>query len=137
MPSGIHEGTWTSAIMNISTENDRYIAHHIGLGGRLFRRHPYKLMLTYSDNHGSYHSGPYLGEDPKDKPWGTVKETGLKQVSASFTGAIRINAGGRRQISPRTPSHTALNLLYGLYADKGSLYEDSVGVTIGLRCSFF
>ena len=137
LPSGIHEGTWTSAIMNISTENDRYIAHHIGLGGRLFRRHPYKLMLTYSDNHGSYHSGPYLGEDPKDKPWGTVKETGLKQVSASFTGAIKINAGGRRQISPRTPSHTALNLLYGLYADKGSLYDDSVGVTIGLRCSFF
>ena len=119
--------------MNISTENDRYIAHHIGVGGSLFRRHPYKLMLTYSDNHGSYHSGPYLGEDPKGKPWGTVKEKGLKQVSASFTGAIKLNAGGRRHIS----SHTELNLLYGLYADKGSLYEDSVGVTIGLKCSFF
>lgn len=125
LPMGIHAGTWTSALMNISTENDRYTAHHFGMGGKLFRKHPYKLMLTYSQNYGSYHSGPYLGESPADKPWGTVHETGLKQLSAAFVGEVNLSRVASR--------YGKLTALYGLYLDRGQLYNDTAGLTLGVR----
>lgn len=132
LPRGTHAGTWTSALMNISTENDRYTAHHLGMGGKLFRKHPYKLMLTYSQNYGSYHSGPYLGESPADKPWGTVKETGLKQFSAAFMGELNFKKESKN-ISNSPIPHDRLTGLYGIYLDKGELYKDAIGMTLGLR----
>lgn len=124
LPAGAHDGTWTSAHMNIGLDNDRYKAHHFGLGGKLWRRHPYKLMLTYSDNHGSYRQ-TYVGENPADKPWGTVEETGLKQFSSAFTGLVNVNRH----------RGFGIGIMYGLYYDKGELYPDTFGATLGVRCT--
>lgn len=123
LPKGVHGGKWSSALVNLGIENNRVKSHHLGIGGKLFRKHPYKLMLTYSDNYGTY-SAPYTGESQYQKPWGTVKETGLRQLSAAFMGQF----DGMFKVK-------GLSFLYGLYADKGQLYQGSVGVTFGVRYS--
>lgn len=118
---GTYDRSWSGNGVTLGFESNRYRAHHIGIGGMLFRKQPYKIMLTYSINHGTY-GKPYTGESAWQKPWGTVKETGLRQVSVAFVGTVRnlFNVSG-------------LNGLYGLYADKGSLLEDSIGVSLGIK----
>ena len=123
VPKGTHKGEWSSALVTLGIENNRVKSHHLGIGGKLFRKHPYKLMLTYSDNYGTYHT-PYVGESQCQKPWGTVKETGLKQFSAAFVGQIDFLFKVQ-----------GISVLYGLYVDKGQLYRDSVGATLGVRYS--
>lgn len=110
LPTGMHNGTWSSAIVNRNIENNRLKAHHFGLGGKLLKKHPYKLMLTYSKNYGNYHA-PYAGESQWGHEWGTVKETGLRQFSGAFTGELSSLFG-----------ISGLNALYGLYLDRGELY---------------
>lgn len=127
LPKGMHDGTWSGCLTNHGIENNRLKAHHFALGGKLFRLHPYKLMLTYSMNHGNYHA-PYVGECAWDKPWGSVKETGLAQFSFAFTGSI-----GKTQDSPGLFGIRGLTALYGIYADHGQLYRNSFGITLGLR----
>ena len=125
-PVGTLAGTWTSAVMVAGLENTRLRAHHFALSGKLFRQHPYKLMLTYSLNHGTY-GRPYAGESAWNKEWGSVAETPLRQMSAGFTGSVRLPAG-RRPLD--------LSLLYGVYVDRGSVLPDTFGATLGLRLSF-
>ena len=50
--------------------------------------------------------------------------TGLKQISAAFTGQV-----------DSVLKVAGFSVLYGFYADKGQLYKDSVGVTFGVRYS--
>lgn len=121
LPMGVHGGTWTSAKTNIGIENNRVKSHHLGIGGKLWRKHPYKLMLTYSENFGNYYK-PYKGESQYQKEWGTVHEVGLKQLSAAFMGLIN---------EPFSLSRFAIQ--YGVYLDKGELYEDNFGVTLGVK----
>ena len=47
-PVGTRNGTWTSAVMTKGFESTRFKAVHLGLSGKLFRSHPYRLMLTHS-----------------------------------------------------------------------------------------
>ena len=121
LPLGTHDGTWSSALMNMGIENTRYKALHLGLSGKFFRKHPYRLMLTRSMNHGTY-GPPYAGESAWDKEWGTVDEIGLKQWSGALTGSVLLSVRG-------------LSVIYGLYFDKGELYEDQIGATLGIRYS--
>jgi hypothetical protein len=106
-------------------ENNRLKAHHFALSGSLFRKHPYKLMLTYSHNHGTY-GRPYAGESAWNKEWGSVKETPLRQLSAGFSGSVRLPDF----------SFGSLSLLYGVYADRGAVLPDTIGCTLGARLSF-
>ena len=123
-PKGTKNGTWTGAARVLGIENNRMRVHHLGLSGKLFLRHPYKLMLSYSQNYGTY-SSPYAGESAWQKPWGSVKETPLRQLSGAFTGLCEDLAG-----------LPGLALQYGLFADYGSLLPHSFGATLGLRYSF-
>ena len=128
-PKGTHDGTWTGRSMVLGIENSRIKAHHISISGKAFRTLPYKLMLTYSQNFGTYYA-PYLGESQFGKPWGTVKETPLHQFSGAFIGEIPFTSS--RLLSP----HSALRhftLTYGLFADRGQLLPDTFGATLGLR----
>ena len=119
-PTGTRNHEWNpfDGIV-LGVENNRLKACHFGLAGNLFRKSPYKLMLTYSQNYGLYRQ-PYEGESPWGKEPGTVKETSLSQFSGAFMGEIPF----RR-----------LAILYGLYADNGSVLRDSFGATLGLRWS--
>jgi hypothetical protein len=138
-------------------ENTRLKAHHFALSGRLFRQHPFKLMLTYSANHGTY-GRPYAGESAWNKEWGSVVETPLRQLSAGLSGAVLLRALGRGSHAASGSSASAgsalsalgsaasspragrrpldLSLLYGLYADRGSVLPDTFGLTLGARLSF-
>ena len=128
-PSGTLAGSWTSARIVRGLENTRLKAHHFAFSGQLFRRHPYKFMLTYSHNHGTYRR-PYAGESAWNKEWGSVKETPLRQLSAGFTGSVLLRAFG----APAAP--LSLSLLYGIYADRGSVLPDAFGCTFGAGLSF-
>ena len=120
-PKGTHAGTWTGRTVVLGVENNRLKAHHFSVAGKLFRKAPYKMMLTYSQDYGTY-AKPYKGETQWKKEWGTVEETPLKQFSAAFIGEI-----------PGLVKH--FTLTYGIYADRGQLLPDNFGGTIGLRYS--
>jgi hypothetical protein len=119
VPAGTHTGSWTSLNTVLGVENNRLKAHHFSLAGKLFRKAPYKLMLTYSHNYGTYFK-PYTGESQWGKDWGTVKETPLNQLSGAFMGEI-----------PGLVKNFALT--YGLFVDKGQLLPDNFGATLGIR----
>ena len=124
-PTGTHAGTWDPSGMTLGVENNRIKAHHFAIAGKLFRRAPYRLMLTYSRNYGIY-SAPYTGESQWNHDPGTVKETPLRQVSCGMNGEIPLS---RRLSFDACP----LSVLWGLYADRGELLPDNFGATLGLR----
>ncbi len=142
VPKGTHAGTWTSqraaddlSTVNRGVENNRLRAHHVALGGKLFRKFPYKLMLTYSQNYGTY-TKPYAGESAIGKPWGSVQETPLHQVYGAFVGEVPMQAfADLGYLGARSPIR-AFSLTYGLYADRGQLLPDTFGFTLGLRYDF-
>lgn len=89
--------------------NNRIIAWNVGLGGKLFRKVPYLLKVTYSKNFGKYSlSDPFYNSVPR-------------QVS----GALELTL-------PKRIIGNATLLRIGLYADKGSLYPDTAGITLRL-----
>ena len=87
-----------------------------------FRKMPYRLMLTYSQNYGTYFT-PYAGESAWGKPWGTVQETPLWQFSGAFTGEIPTLFGWKW-----------LHLTYGFFADYGEVLPQQWGGLLGIRC---
>lgn len=102
----------------VGVRNNRLKAHHLGLAGKLFRKAPYKLMLTYSMNHGIY-TRPYIGPSQWQRPWGSVKEEGLPQFSAAFMGEVPLTKG--------------LSLTYGAYLDRGKVLRNTSSATLGIR----
>lgn len=120
-PEGTLAGTWSRNRVIDGIENNRIIAHHFGLSGRLFRKAPYKLMLTFCQNYGTYGT-QYAGENAAKKPWGSVKETCLFQFSAAFTGLV-----------PCLGGVPGLSLMVGLYGDAGQVLRNAFAVTLGLR----
>lgn len=84
-------------------------------------------MVTYSENFGTYLT-PYMGESQWDKPWKSIKEEGLKQLSFAFTGTI-----GKTDVKDGFLNVEGLDFLYGLYGDYGHMYKNAVGVTLGIR----
>jgi len=104
------------------TENNRVIAHHLGLGGKLFRKAPYRLMATFSQNYGTYEKS-YAGESPLQKPWGSVKETPLIQFSFGLNG----------EIPGSLFNFDRFAITYGLYCDAGQVLEKQFGAILGFR----
>ena len=123
-PAGTHAGTWSRGLRTLGVENNRLRAHHLGLSGKLWRKHPYRLMFTYSRNYGTY-VNPYAGESAWQRPWGSVSETALHQFSAAFNGTVDGILG--------VPG---LHLVYGLFADYGEVLPKNVGASLGIRYSF-
>ncbi len=89
--------------------NNRIIAWNVGLGGKIFRKVPYLLKVTYSKNFGKYsQSDPFYDSAPR-------------QVSGAFELTL-----------PKRVIGNTTHLSIGLYADKGSLYPDTAGITLRL-----
>lgn len=125
-PKGTHAGTWDPAGVTLGVENNRIRAHHFALSGYLFQKAPYRLMLTYSRNYGLYPE-PYAGESQWGKDPGTVKETPLRQVSMGLDVSVPLGNLFRR---------CPMSLVFGAYADKGSVLPDTSGMILGLKCEF-
>lgn len=123
-PAGTHDGSWERGI-TLGVENNRIRAWHLGLGGRLFRLAPYRLMLTYSQNYGTYFN-QYAGPSAHNQDWGTVREVALNQFSACLNGEVPLFSG-----------RAGVSLRYGLYADLGEVLESSFGAMFGIAVNFY
>ncbi len=88
----------------IAIVNNRLKAHHISLAGMAFRKMPYKLMLTYSKNYGTY-------SVPFPEP--------LKQFSGALMGETR--------------SLKWVTATYGIYYDRGDVRHNGFGFTAGIK----
>ncbi len=89
--------------------NNRIIAWNVGLGGRIFRKIPYLMKITYSKNFGRY-----------------------SQTDKFFDSAPRQVSGAFEFTMPKRLASSTTLVSVGLYADKGSIYPDTAGVTLKL-----
>lgn len=109
--------------------NNRLRAFHCGATGYLFgsRQMPYRLMLTFSQNFGTYEI-PLRGEGTWQKEWHWWQknpyDVAVPQLSAAFTGYV---SGLLHK--------DWLSLTYGLYADAGKLLGNRAGAVLGIRCN--
>ncbi len=103
-------------------ENNRLRAFHLGLSGKLFRRLPYKFLLTSSWNYGIYASALYTGVIAEFKDRYGVNQRPLRQFSAGFQCEIPLCGG-------------SLELIPGLFLDRGSVLPTNFSATLGLRYS--
>ena len=97
-------------------ENSRYTAHHLGLSGMLFRQAPYRLMLTYSRNHGNYRT-PYKGESIWQKPLGTVKDEYLSEFFSGLEVLWPVKG---------------FDVMTSVYLDAGDFYGTRYGASLGI-----
>lgn len=86
--------------------NNRIIGHHLGLKGYAFQRIPYKAMLTYTLNYGTY------GKPLPDLP--------VKQCSFGLEAGIP------------DLRHIPFHIDLGVYGDFGRLLTNNFGVTVKL-----
>lgn len=107
--------------------NTRYRTFHMGVSGRLFRFAPYRLMLTYSNNYGTYYSPLVPGASSWNTDWKWWKKNlwdkPVNQFSAAFNGYVPFEVG----------RSSYLDIVYGVYADAGKLLNKNFGVTLGVR----
>ncbi len=92
--------------------NNRVIAHHVGLGGKLAHKVPYRLMATYSLNAGRYDQSLSL----------------FRSRPQQLSMALEVS-------SPKLFRNFSLQLSLGLYGDVGELYVNNFGVMMRLSCS--
>lgn len=114
---GYYETGNPSAYFCQGTWNNLLQAHHFGLSGSLFRKVPYRLVLTYSRNWGCWYDTEYrYGR-------GTRLEKPLEQFSAGFSAVIPLLRG-------------ALSLVPGLYYDTGEALNDGFAATFAVKYTF-
>lgn len=97
----------TSGICN-GIMNNRVRAHHIGLGGMVARKVPYRFKSTFSENFGTY-SKPLAGD-----PW---------QLSLALEADLQ-----------KDFSRMPVTFSVGIYGDIGHLYQDCAGLTLRISC---
>ena len=107
--------------------NNRLIAYHFGLSGKLFRYAPYRLMLTYSRNCGTFFAPLVPGANVWNTEWVWWKQNTwdkpLPQFSAALNGYVPFYMAWRGR----------LDIVYGLYLDAGELLNKCFGCTLGVR----
>lgn len=117
---GTRSGSWSPELCE-GIENNRLRAHHIGVSGMLFRRYPYKLMLSYVQCYGIY-SAPYEGPSAWGRAWGSVREVPARQFCSALQCVIPL-------------ARTGLSLLPEVYYDHGEVLPGGPGVSLGIRWS--
>lgn len=90
----------------LGTENNRIIAHNLGISGKMAGKFPYRICMTYSKNYGHYNQSDTsrYANNPE-------------QFSFCMEGKI--------------PFTRLFAFNYGLYGDFGSLFQNSVAFCIG------
>lgn len=89
--------------------DNRIIAWNVGAAGKLFRQVPYLVKVTYSKNFGKYH-----------------------QTDRLFDSAPRQVSGAFEVTFPKRVIDNSTQVSIGFYADKGSIYPDTAGITVKL-----
>ncbi|WP_245771909.1 hypothetical protein [Rhodothermus profundi] len=97
-------------------ENNRVVAHHLGLAGRLGQAFRYRLVATYSRNYGTYN-----GRDVLQQPGATYRfEPPPEQLS--WLVVLDWEPVGQR---------LAVQVAVG--GDVGELYSNNLGIGLGVR----
>ena len=106
-----------SRASGMGTWNNLLTAHHFAVSGSLFRKFPYRLMLTASRNHGCWfsESGVYGKEYRFDPP--------LRQLSTGFETELPV-FGGR------------ISLVPAVYFDSGEALPQSFAAILSLKYNF-
>jgi hypothetical protein len=114
----------------IEVENNRIRGIHLGLSGSLFKAAPYRLMVTYSKNYGTY-PRPYISPSAMHTDWKWWRrddiDKPLRQLSVGFT--TQYTFASSRQRNPH------FTLTGGVFYDKGSFTGSPFGFTLGMKCS--
>ena len=100
--------------------NNRVVAHHLGIGGMLGTKVPYRLKATYSRNYGLYYQT--LPESPGSERYF------FDSVPWQLSLALELDI-------PRFVRNLPVSLSIGAYGDIGELYEDSFGLILKISCS--
>jgi len=120
---GTLHGTANPEDVCLGVENNRLAAHHFGLTGMLFHKIPYRLMLTWSMNYGTYHSGRYTGVTAYGSEWKASHQTPRHQFCSGFQCEIPL-------------LRDRLKLIPGVFWDRGQVLKDCFAATLGLRYNF-
>ncbi|MCQ2170411.1 MAG: hypothetical protein MJY48_02490 [Bacteroidales bacterium] len=116
-PKGTRDGSWSRNGITRGVENNRIIAHHLGLSGKLFRKLPYKLMLTYSQNYGRWGHNSN-GDIDTLVEWNPP----FSQFNAGFNMIVPLLEG-------------RLNIIPAIYFDCGNYVRNSFAATLGVSYS--
>ena len=98
------KGTW----------NNLYTAHHVAFSGSLFRKYPWKLMLTVSNNYGCWFSEDFAYNQ------GSRLEQPLKQFSSGFMTEFPLLEG-------------ALRIVPAVYLDAGDALPRRFGAILSVK----
>lgn len=98
-------------------ENNRVVAHHIGLRGEVFNNTDYIFKATFSNNHGRYleeqRAENYSQEYKFDPP--------LKQLSLYL------------MLTKKSEKWQRIDFSFALAGDIGELYQNSFGIQFGIK----
>ncbi len=98
-------------------ENNRVVAHHIGLKGYLKGNINYLLKATYSNNHGRYSEEEYAENNSEAYKF----DPSLKQISFFL------------ELKKQSQKWNKVQFSIAIASDIGSLYENSFAVQFGIK----
>jgi hypothetical protein len=101
--------------MRYGIVNNRIVAHHFGIEGQLSETVDYKLLGTWSRNYGLYDDADLFEEEGLETDFFYTPEqwSFLAKFSYRPYSSLRLNAS--------------------LAADNGDLYEDRIGIMLGIE----
>lgn len=97
-------------------ENNRVVAHHLGLAGRLPPAWRYRLLATYSRNYGTYY-----GRDVLQQPNATYRFEPMPEQLSLLV------------VLDWQPQGRSLAVQAALAADVGQLYPNNLGIALAIR----
>ena len=116
-PRGTVEGTWSRSSVTMGVWSNLLKAHHLGLSGSLFHILPYKLMLTYSENYGTFLSEGYSYDS------GSRLEVPLRQFSSALMVEVPLYGG-------------IIKVVPSLYYDRGEVLGENIAAILSIKYSF-
>lgn len=98
---------------NFRIDNNRVLGHHFGLAGNFNAETQYRILFTYTRNYGTYWDKAFSE--------GFRYHGGLEQFSTMF------------ELTKDEFIYQNLSLITSLAMDRGELYQNSIGLMLGLR----
>lgn len=98
----------------LGTWNNLLTAHHLGVSGSIFRKFPYKLLLTWSQNYGCWFSEAFVYND------GSRFDQPLNQFSSAFMTEFPLLKG-------------AFKIVPAVYLDAGDALPHCWGATLSVK----
>ena len=98
---------------NFRIDNNRVLGHHFGISGNFNTETQYRILFTYTRNYGTYWDRAFSE--------GFRYHGGLEQFSTMF------------ELTKDNFIYQNLSLITSLAMDRGKLYQNSIGLMLGLR----